>query len=220
MANSNKKLLENYMKIYGFLSKEHMKTNKKEYTSDLSKFYKIANHEHIFSITPENTLMLYSDEWNKPSTVYKTLIDAQNDVETIYLCDWTDDMNNLYYACVFNDEENHQEDDEDQVTIIVRTLPSRELMPIRTEIMDEGWHVVRLVNNDAGSCHYVWESFPYNISEFMELYCKFVVRYGTWEMPEDSYDSETEVESYDEYTSDVDSDVDYESESSSDANAK
>jgi hypothetical protein len=214
------KIESGYKHVYGFLSKEFMK-GQDEYSKikELSYMFKrIYNHEEVFDANPEGDLILCTDEWDKPSSVYETLEEAQtHDDEALCLCDWTDDNGTKYYTCIYKDS------DEDDIKCVTRTEVFERMQDVSHNVIDDKWHVLRLKlsEEDEKDCFYVWESYPMDTFEFMELYTTWVKRHGEWEHEEidsSSDDSETsDSETDDEDDSDEDDeDADDENDDDSD----
>ena len=226
MAASDK-ITKPYDTVFGFLGKQYMKTQE-EYDKTLSKFYKrIVNHETALPVNPEDDVILYKDEWKEPNGVFKVLEEADRDDEgTVYLANWTDDHGNMYYSCITkeyggagSDSDSDMSDGEGGAEVVTRTVPMSDLSKVRPEVMDDQWHVVRLVKED-GTCDYVWESPPQDTMEFMEMYCTWVTRYGDWEPSSDEEgDSEDDDES-DDTGSDSDTGSDDEDAATSDAESE
>jgi hypothetical protein len=176
------KLVASYNKVYGFLSKTFMKSQD-DYAKDLSHFYKvITNHTDAFDVAPQGNLLLYSDEWKNPSQVYETLEDASANLDNSYICDWIDDYNNKYYTYIYTDE------DDAEVKCVTRTHMMKHLSEVAPTVIDSKWHAVRLLTKDG--CYYVWESYPMEIYELMDIYTSWVKRYGEWIHDEESSDSD------------------------------
>lgn len=187
---SSDKTLAPFKKLYGFLAKKYVKGHG-DYDKDVSKFFKrYINHEEVFDVDPDDALVIYTDEWKAPDIVYKALSEAESDEEnTAFIADFTDDDGFGYYAYFSKatDEDGDEDDelDDGELQIIVRSTPFDDMSKVRNEIIDSGWHVIRMIKED-GSSVYVWESYPLEIMEFMELYCALVKRYGEWVPDEDS----------------------------------
>ena len=212
------KIKSGYGHVFGFLSKGFMK-GQPEYkdVKEISYLYKrVINHENVLDVNPEADVILCSDEWEKPNSVYKTLEDAQShEDDTIFICDWKDDKGNVYYTCAYKDTEEG-----DEIQIVTRTAVFENLADVCKDVIDSKWHAVRLCFEE-GEC-YVWESYPMDTFEFMEMYTSWVKRFGEWEheSSDDEGDDNTEDDESGSSTEDSSSESESENEDESEEDIK